>query len=127
MIPEKAGNFHISSLVNQNYYAYAYDFQNNNYNHYDVLRGDQKEFIMNLMEQYDNNYWFCGHSHYKWKWQILDHNINITKTGNSYNIHLPSMSRPLAYACTGYQSAYKDSEAAIMEVYKDYVVIKLTR
>lgn len=124
MIPEKAGNFHISSLVNQNYYAYAYDFRNNNYNHIDVLRGDQKEFIMNLMEQYDNNYWFCGHSHYKWKWQILDHNINITKTGNSYNIHLPSMSRPLAYACTGYQSAYKDSEAAIMEVYKDYVVIK---
>ena len=120
MFPDKAGNFHQSSYGNNiPYYEYAkYS------NHADVLRGDQGEYIRNLMEQYDNNYWFCGHSHYKWAWETVDHDINITTTGNSCNIHLPSLSRPLPLGIYSYQNAPKDSEAAIMEVYKDYVVIK---
>ena len=125
MFPEGAGNFHMNSDSNNiPYYAYAYDYNTNTYNHADVLRGDQGEFIYNLMEQYDNNYWFCGHSHYKWIWEKEDHNINVTKIGNSYSIHLPSLSRPLPSGITGYKNAPKDSEGAIMEVYKNYVILK---
>lgn len=120
MLPDKAGNFHTNNTSNNTQY---YDYADYN-KHADVLRGDQGEFIRNLMETYDNNYWFCGHSHYKWDWEKYDHNINITKTGNSYNIHLPSLSRPLPLEITSYQTAPKDSEAGIMEVYKDYVIIK---
>lgn len=118
MLPTKAGNYHKSEeLGNINYYDYCAT-------HVDVLKGDQGEFIENLMNMYDNNYWFCGHSHYKWAWEKYDHNINITKTNNSYNIHLPSLSRPLPLEIYGYANAPKDSEAAIMEVYENFVVIK---
>lgn len=119
MLPDKAGNFHHNQVSQLYYYEYC-----NIYSHSDILRGDQGEFIRNLMEQYDNNYWFSGHSHYKWIWEKLDHNINITKINKSYNIHLPSLSRPLPYGILSYKTAPKDSEAAIMEVYKDYVIIK---
>jgi hypothetical protein len=120
MFPDKAGNYHIDeNFGNIEYYEYA-----SYSNHADVLRGDQGEFIRNLMEQYDNNYWFCGHSHYKWNWEKLDHRINVTKTNNSYNVHLPSLSRPLPLEINWYETAPKDSEAAIMEVYENYVIIK---
>ena len=49
--------------------------------------------------------------------------INVTKTNNSWNIHLPSLSRPLLLK-RWYQTAPQDAEGAIMEVYNDYVVIK---
>ena len=125
MLSDKAGNFHVNSTSNyESYYPYAYDYVEERYRHADVLRGNQGKFIKSLMEKYDNNYWFCGHSHYKWVWEKYDHNINVTKTGNSYNIHLPSLSRPLPVEIFGYQNAPKDSEGGIMEVYKDYVVIK---
>lgn len=122
MLPNKAGNYHNwDNLMsnNENYYEYA------NYSaHADILRGDQGEFIENLMNQYPNNYWFCGHSHYKWAWEKYDHNINVTKTNESYNIHLPSLSRPLPLEIYGYSNSPKSSEAALLEVYQDYVVLK---
>ena len=108
----KAGTYHGV----EGYYDYVA-------NHYDYIRGDQGMFLENLLESYNNNYWFCGHSHYKWVWEKLDHNINVTKTNNSWNIHLPSLSRPLKVE-RWYQSAPRDAEGAIMEVYNDYVVIK---
>ena len=125
MFPELAGNYHPSSTSGEaSYYSYAYNFLSNTYTHNDVMRGDQGTFIKNLMEKYDNNYWFCGHSHYKWIWEKIDHNINVSKIGNSYSIHLPSLARPLKYQCRDYQDAKKDSEAAIMEVYENHVIIK---
>lgn len=108
----KAGSYHGS----EGYYDYVAD-------HYDYIRGDQGMFLENLLENYDNNYWFCGHSHYKWIWEKYDHTINVTKTNNSWNIHLPSLSRPLLLK-RWYQTAPQDAEGAIMEVYNDYVVIK---
>lgn len=120
MFPDKAGNYHSTDEFGYySYYEYAAYW-----NHADVLRGDQGEFIRNLMEQYDNNYWFCGHSHYKWNWEKLDHQINISKTNHSYNIHLPSLSRPLPLYIYWYANAPKDSEAGILEVYDNYVILK---
>ena len=111
MFKDKAGTYHGNTFYN--YYK----------DHSDVMRGDQGAYILNLIEKYDNNYWFCGHSHYKWCWQELDKDINVTKTNNSYNIHLPSLSRPLPYGIKSYTTANADSEGAIMDVYKDFVVI----
>ena len=122
MLPDKAGNYHNwNNLMtnNDSYYPYA------NYGyHSDVLRGDQGEFIENLMKKYPNNFWFCGHSHYKWLWEKYDHNINVTKTGDSYNVHIPSLSRPLPIEIRSYHNAPKDSEAGILEIYNNYVVLK---
>lgn len=120
MLMDKAGNYHQENnyMTNSdNYYPYAET-------HIDILRGDQGKFIQQLMEKYSNNLWFCGHSHYKWNWEKLDHDINITKSNKSYNVHLPSLSRPLPYGIKSYQTAQNDSEAAIMEVYDNYVIIK---
>ena len=122
MLPDKAGNYHKDNnyMTNEEaYYPYA------NYNqHADVLRGDQGDYIRKLMEDYPNNIWFCGHSHYKWNWEKYDHDINVTRTNKSYNVHLPSLSRPLPLEIYGYKNAPKDSEGAIMEVYDKYIIIK---
>lgn len=113
MFNGKAGSYHGS----EGYYDYFS-------NHADVIRGDQGMFLEDLLNKYDNNYWFSGHSHYKWLWEKYDHTINVTKSNNSWNIHIPSLSRPLPIEIYGYQNAPQDAEGAIMEVYNDYVVIK---
>lgn len=112
MFRDKAGTYHSNDYYN--YYA----------DHQDVLRGDQGDFLYDLLNRYDNNYWFCGHSHYKWNWQELDRDINVTKANNSYNIHLPSLSRPLPLGIKSYKNAPRDSEGAVMDVYEDHIVIR---
>ena len=111
MFNGKAGSYH----GHEGYYDYFS-------NHADVIRGDQGIFLEDLLNKYDNNYWFSGHSHYKWLWEKYDHTINVTKSNNSWNIHIPSLSRPLPIKIYGYQNAPQDAEGAIMEVYNDYVV-----
>ena len=111
MFRDKAGTYH----GEENYYKYWET-------HADVMKGDQGDFCHNLLNRYSNNYWFCGHSHYKWNWQKVDQNINITRSNNSYNVHIPSLARPLNIS-SGYDVAYLDSEGAIMYVYNNYVDI----
>lgn len=112
MFENYAGSYH----GGENYYRYYYT-------HQDVLCGDQGEFLDNLVQKYDNNYWFSGHSHYKWNWEKDDHTINITKVNNSYTIHLPSLSCPFPLKVNYYTTDLPASEAGIMEVYQDYVII----
>ena len=120
MFPQKAGNYHSynNDICNENLYPYGETWE-----HADVMRGDQGEFIQGILEKYPRSFMFCGHSHYKWIWEKYDHNINVSQTGDSYNIHIPSLSRPLPTNIYWYQNSPKDSEAGIMNVYKDYVVI----
>ena len=113
MFDGKAGSYH----GDEGFYKY-YE------THVDCMRGDQGNFLLNLLNSYDNNYWFCGHSHYKWLWEKYDHTMNVTKSEGSWNIHIPSLSRPLPIEIFDYATAPQDSEGAIMEVYDDYVVIK---
>lgn len=108
-----AGTYH-DGWTYYNYYA----------GHADVLRGDQGEFLFNLLNKYDNNIWFNGHSHYKFNWQTVDNRINITKAdSNSYVVHIPSLARPLRIS-QGYDVALEDSECYIMEIHKNKVLLK---
>ena len=114
MFGDLAGSYHYGN--GKPYYDYYRT-------HTDVMKGDQGEFCRNLFERYPNNYWFCGHSHYKWIWQTEEKYINVAHSG-SYSIHLPSLARPLPLGIKGYAVAPLDAEGAIMEVYRDYVIIK---
>lgn len=120
MFPDKAGNYHSynNDICSESYYPYGETWE-----HADVMRGDQGEFIQGILEKYPRSFMFCGHSHYKWAWEQYDHNINVSQTGDSYNVHIPSLSRPLPINIYWYQNSPKDSEAGLMKVYKDYVII----
>ena len=113
MFNEYTGSYH----GEDGYYKY-YE------NHSDVLKGDQGDFLKQLANKYSNNYWFSGHSHYKWIWEKYDHDINVCKSTNSYHIHIPSLSRPLPSGIVNYYSSVKASEGGIIEIYEDYIVIK---
>ena len=114
MFDEYAGTYH------------GDDYLNYSKMHVDIIKRhyDQGEFLYDLLERYSNNYWFSGHSHYKWAWDKLDNNINVSKTQNgSYTIHIPSLARPITYGTTYYSVNLKESEAGLMDVYEDYVVL----
>ena len=103
--------------------------------------------------KYKNSIWFTGHSHYSWLWQTRDKNISICahdsnfiegddsngapigqievtgyKCDSAFNVHLPSLARPLKLGANGdsYNNVLdaKGSEGAIMDVYDDYVDIR---
>lgn len=116
--PEKAGN-----NTSGNYYNYA--LGRGNY----VLAGNNFEILNFANNYYKNAIWFTGHSHYKWMWAKIDNKINICKYDpieqceSAWNVHLPSLSRPLGIS-GGYYVKGEDSEAAIMDVYENYVDIR---
>lgn len=133
---------HKSGNYNGNDYYNYYSAHTRRY----TLRGEQCVFLNELNNTYKNSIWFSGHTHYIWKWQELDKNINICNQdrefiegdGNTYplkhieftgrtkecayNIHIPSLSRPLKidtnYSCDLYRS-----EGALMNVYETYIEI----
>ena len=45
------------------------------------------------------------------------------KYDSAYNVHIPSLARPLKIA-SSYEVDYEASEGGIMDVYKDYVDIR---
>lgn len=136
---QKSGNNH-----NYSYYRYYSNGRSRKYN----LRGQQFIILNNLNNKYKNSIWFTGHSHYCWYWQKYDDIINICnydsdflegsdtngigigniimgkyKCDSAYNVHLPSLARPLKLS-TEYSVDMKRSEGAIMDVYYDYVDIR---
>ena len=129
---QKAGN-------NNSGNKFQYAARDKNY----YLNGEQFLFLNDLNNKYKNSIWFTGHSHYCWEWQKYDKDINISNhdydyTNKSlyggitirkkldvcaYNVHLPSLARPLKIS-TGYSVDMKRSEGAIMDVYEDFVDIR---
>ena len=112
------------------------------------LSGLQFEFLNKLNNEYTNTIWISGHTHYKWNWQTIDKDINITnneydyykpsdgilekvytkKSSNllsqsAYNVHLPSLTRPLGVS-NEYMIAGDDSEGAMLDIYENYVDIR---
>ena len=116
--PEKAGN-------NTSGKHYNYALGRGNY----VLAGNNFEILNFANNYYKNAIWFTGHSHYKWMWAKIDNKINVCKYDpieqceSAWNVHLPSLSRPLGLADWYYVKG-EDSEAAIMDVYENYVDIR---
>jgi len=117
------------------------------------LCGLQFEFLNKLNNKFKNVIWFSGHSHYSWKWQLVDKTINIcnkdynivdpknddfnkelrylrsttngeSKCDSAFNIHLPSLARPIPYYVENYGVSLKSSEGAVMDIYEDYVDIR---
>lgn len=126
------------------YYHYYTNGRSRRYN----LRGTQHLFLNELNNKYKNSIWFTGHSHYPWYYQQYDKKINVCnydsyfiegsddngigvgniklgkyKESSAYNIHLPSLARPLATS-SDYKVDLKRSEGAIMDIYEDYVDIR---
>lgn len=136
---QKAGNNH-----NYDYYRYYSNGRSRKYN----LRGHQFLFLNELNNKYKNSIWFSGHTHYCWYWQKYDNIINVCnhdsyfiegsdengigvgnmvigdyKCESAYNVHLPSLVKPLQLS-SGYSTDNERSEGAIMDVYNDYVDIR---
>lgn len=70
------------------YYCYAGDNwrisrADNGHGAY-CLSGIQFEFLNKLNNLYPNTIWFTGHSHYKWEWQHIDTDINISNIEYAY-------------------------------------------
>lgn len=118
------------------------------------LCGIQFEFLNKLNNEYSNTIWFTGHSHYKWEWQRIDTDINISNVeynyvrpnyqeyldnpssrylrtskniinkNTAYNIHIPSTCRPIQTYSWGYGISGESSQGAIMDIYENYVDIR---
>ena len=151
---QKAGNNN-----SDKYYSYAKDYwrvsqkDDSNGQIAYCLCGLQFEFLNKLNNDYKNVIWFTGHSHYSWKWQIVDKTINVcnkdykivdpsdndfikelrylrsttngeSKCDSAFNVHLPSLARPIPYYVNSYGVSLKSSEGAVMDVYEDYVDIR---
>lgn len=138
---QKAGN------NNGKYYQYYSNGRSRKY----TLRGQQFIRLNELNNKYVNSVWFTGHSHYPWEYQLYDKKINICdydsefiegngtnganigsmvllnkKCDSAYNVHIPSLARPLKIA-SSYMVDYEASEGGIMDVYEDYIDIKGVR
>jgi predicted phosphodiesterase len=131
------------TIRNENYYEYHvaqynYSLQDNN-------TFTQFSILNELNNKYTNTIWFTGHSHYPWYSQKHDRYVNICNKDRSfyendnnrlifdnksektsgYNIHLPSLSDPLAL---NKDHHYREtdpgrSEGAIMKIYNNYIDI----
>lgn len=126
------------------YYHYYTNGRSRKY----CLRGTQHLFLNDLNNKYKNSIWFTGHSHYPWYYQHYDKKINICnydsyftegsddngigignillgdyKCDSAYNVHLPSLARPLQLS-NNYAVDLGRSEGAIMDIYDDYVDIR---
>lgn len=73
--PHKSG-------TNNNYIGYKYSEGisriNSSYSY--CLCGIQFDLLNYLNNTYNKTIWFTGHSHYKWEWQIVDPDINVSNT-----------------------------------------------
>ena len=143
---QKAGNY--------NGYDEYYKYYGSGRSRMYCLRGHDFIKLNDLNNKYKNSIWFTGHSHYSWLWQSRDKNINICahdsnfiegndsngvptaeikitgyKCDSAFNVHLPSLARPLALGEISHQNYYdildmNGSEGAIMDIYDDYVDIR---
>lgn len=121
----------------------------NKHNKTYCLNGIQFALLNSLNNYYKNTIWFSGHTHFQWKQQevsyranicnwdpLIDYNYNnyndytqcpqeynSTYTTSAYNVHIPSLSRPLISG-DPYLIADPGSEAAIMDIYPNGVNIK---
>ena len=88
------------------------------------LSGDQELIIKNMIKDNPMSIWFSGHSHYHWNAQEVDVKANIAQhEEGGWTVHIPSMSRPIKCQAA-YEVEGKSAEGGILEIYKDYIVIR---
>lgn len=93
------------------------------------LRGEQLERLENLCKKYHNSIWFSGHSHWEWQLQKYQDRANIHRDyaegrpASGWSVHVPGCGCPITSDGTTRENNPPASEGALIQVYKDHVVL----
>ena len=93
------------------------------------LRGAQLERLERLCKKYRNTLWFSGHSHWEWTLQKYQDNSNIHRDydegrpASGWAVHVPGCGCPITSDGTTRVNNPPASEGALVQVYKDHVVV----
>lgn len=80
--------------------------------------------FMLLMEHYKNVVWFHGHSHMKFDCQEDCSYANYDRMFGCHSVHIPSLAVPRDYANDTYSYMYAESEGYVVDVYRNYIVLR---
>ncbi len=86
-------------------------------------------WFMNLLKTYKNVIFFSGHTHFPWENVVYYDSLNVydgdATNKYGYMIHIPSLGLPRVYREGSSPSIeHKRSQGGIIDVYKDYIVIR---
>lgn len=93
------------------------------------LRGQQLERLEDLCEKYHNSFWFSGHSHWEWAMQKYQDRANVYRDyedgrpDSGWAVHVPGCGCPITSDGTTRVNNPPSSEGALIQVYKDHVVL----
>ena len=90
-------------------------------------KGHQLDRLQSLCDNYVNSIWFSGHSHWKWYLQKYQDRANIFRSSiadaqtSGWCVHVPSCASPIDSDGTTRERKEKESEGALINVYKDHI------
>ena len=93
------------------------------------LKGAQLEKLEGLCKKYHNSIWFSGHSHWEWALQKYQDTANVhrdskdNKPASGWSVHVPGCGCPITSDGTTRVNNPPASEGALVQVYKDHVVL----
>lgn len=93
------------------------------------LRGTQLEKLEGMCKKYHNSIWFSGHSHWEWALQKYQDRANIQRDyvngqpSSGWSVHVPGCGCPITSDGTTRENNPPASEGALIQVYKDYVML----
>lgn len=93
------------------------------------LKGAQLERLEDLCRKYHNSIWFSGHSHWEWALQKYQDKANVHrdyqdgKPMSGWSVHVPGCGCPITSDGTTRVNNPPASEGALVQVYKDHVVL----
>ena len=93
------------------------------------LRGEQLEKLEDLCREHENSIWFSGHSHWEWQLQKYQDRANVHRDyedgepASGWSVHVPGCGCPITSDGTTRVNNPPASEGALIQVYKDHVVV----
>lgn len=94
----------------------------------DLWGGTEQTVFENLLNHYPNVILFHGHSHFKLSMQEYDKTANYGKDFAGHSVHIPSVTLPTynsgTLASPQYTYDSNNSEGYVMDVYRNYIVLK---
>lgn len=89
-----------------------------------LLNNTKGSVFISLMEHYTNVIWLHGHTHMKFDCQIDCDYANYDNMYGCKSIHIPSLAVTRKYADGAYSSLYAESEGYVVDVYRNYIVLR---
>jgi 3',5'-cyclic AMP phosphodiesterase CpdA len=77
-----------------------------------------------IVSQYPNVIWFHGHSHMTFDSQEDNPIANYDHNFTCHSVHIPSLATPREYENSAYVGKAAESEGYVVDVYKDYIVLR---